>query len=294
MMEQATFCVGKSRVAKVPNLDLDQTKCVCDILPKETGELTAFSQTSWATLTNAAEIRQDFVWELLKSSQISSPRGFYHRRCYQAYTHKKTLQRKQVQRKQVQRKRDTEATHAHPTTSDSDNDCLSGSPGGSTVTATGSSGLGRLTRSKISKTDISACLFCKKRHNKQRKGKKSESLSECMTFQAAEAIREAAIARDDEEVLMELQCGPDAIAAEVWYHRSCYSAYTDKRTIQKLLEQKVLDENRMSKLGTRPYELAFQHLAIEIQQQIIENAESGAAIRMSDLRSRYVLQFAIF
>ena len=90
MMEQATFCVGKSRVAKVPNLDLDQTKCVCHILPKETGELTAFSQTSWATLTNAAEIRQDFVWELLKSSQISSPRGFYHRRCYQL-THTRRL-----------------------------------------------------------------------------------------------------------------------------------------------------------------------------------------------------------
>ena len=39
-----------------------------------------------------------------------------------------------------------------------------------------------------------------------------------MTFQASEAVREAAIARDDDQVLLELQCGPDAIAAEVQYH----------------------------------------------------------------------------
>ena len=35
-----------------------------------------------------------------------------------------------------------------------------------------------------------------------------------------------------------------------------------------------------------PYQLTFQQLAAEIQQAIVDNAESAAAIRMSDLRVR--------
>ena len=42
---------------------------------------------------NAADVRRDDVWRNLQSYQVDEPMGSYHRRCYQTYTHRKTLQR---------------------------------------------------------------------------------------------------------------------------------------------------------------------------------------------------------
>ena len=64
-MEQAIITVGSSCSRKVPRHDFDWSKCLCHILEQQSGDLTAFSQTSWSTLVNAAEIRRDDVWDFL-------------------------------------------------------------------------------------------------------------------------------------------------------------------------------------------------------------------------------------
>jgi hypothetical protein len=78
---------------------------------------------------------------------------------------------------------------------------------------------------------------------------------------------------------------PDAIAAEVKYHRSCYSSFTDTRSLKKLIEQKVAAENRQ--YGS-PYQRAFFHPQNEIQREVIDKAGSAVAAKVNDIRSRYV------
>lgn len=84
-----------------------------------------------------------------------------------------------------------------------------------------------------------------------------------MTFQAAMTVTEAASVREDDRILREVQCGPDAIAADARYHRSCYAAFTDRRALQKLLEKKVAEEDGPEDEEGSPYQ---HHLQNEIQR----------------------------
>jgi hypothetical protein len=61
--------------------------CMCHMLTKEKGELTHFTQNSWKTTWNAAEVHRDAAWDSLKSFQVTEPVAGYHRCCYQTYTH---------------------------------------------------------------------------------------------------------------------------------------------------------------------------------------------------------------
>ena len=57
-----------------------------------------------------------------------------------------------------------------------------------------------------------------------------------------------------------------------------------------VIEKGVSKENDVFRSESSPRQLAFQQLAAEIQQDIVENAESAAAINISDPKSRYVIQ----
>ncbi|XP_065182225.1 uncharacterized protein LOC135812936 [Sycon ciliatum] len=74
--------------------------CLCHCVKiegSEKEEKVNFTNTSWSRVVSAAKIRQDGTWAFLCQEQCSTdestPRGWYHRRCYAAYTHKKTLSR---------------------------------------------------------------------------------------------------------------------------------------------------------------------------------------------------------
>ena len=64
-------------------------------------------------------------------------------------------------------------------------------------------------------------------------------------------------------------------------------AITDTRAIQKLLENHITDEDGQEE-GDSPYRRAFQHIQSEVQREIVDNALSATAVKMSDLRNRYV------
>ena len=157
----------KSRPAKIPRrtVDLNST-CLCHVFGNEKGAVMRFTEKSWSTLVQAARVRQDGLWETLVSEGIDSdsePQGTYHRRCYQSYTHKKTLKGIAASRK---------ASNAVANSSDSDG-AACGDDGvldedgalGSIPASCGSTSSirKRITRSMTGKTNLKACLLCQKR-----------------------------------------------------------------------------------------------------------------------------------
>ena len=189
------------------------------------------------------------MWQNLQSQEASHPCGAYHRRCYQTYTHKKALDR-------IRKFRDSQAE-----ASISDDASMLDKAADSQVPESGSEhavSTRKSLRSVSVTVSLDACLFCGQKRWKHRKRKReSEPLSECMTFQAALAITEAANARQDERILRELQARPDAIASELRYHRSCYAAYTDKQSTQSILEKRVPEEDAGAEQQGSPFQRAF-------------------------------------
>ena len=121
---------------------------------------------------------------------------------------------------------------------------------------------------------------------------KRQKLAQCLTFEACEAIHNAAQIRSDDRILLEVLPGPgqpDAMAREIKYHRSCYAQYTHGKTLSCLLDRQHEAENRSQPLreGLTAFDRAFRRLAAEVQQNIISNAATGNVSRVSDLCCRY-------
>ena len=72
-----------------PEQNKDQ-KCICHTTDA-CDQTVAFSNTSWSTFKKAAEIRGDLIHKKMKEKWGEGPFHGFHRRCYQAYTHPKTL-----------------------------------------------------------------------------------------------------------------------------------------------------------------------------------------------------------
>ena len=143
----------------------------------------------------------------------------------------------------------------------------------------------RLTRSKVGKTLDDRCLFCQQARKKV-KGV-HQTLTSCMTFEACDAIYNAAYVRGDERVLLEVQPGqPDLIAKEISYHRVCYMKYTHPFYLQGISEAKVREESGGERGSV--YAKAFSQLASEIQRTILDNPGDGKFVSMPDLCEQYV------
>ena len=78
------------RPVKTPKLDWNS--CLCHFRDVS-GPLTVFRERSWGSLWGAAQGRRDQTVVFLRDSGavVSTPRGGYHRECYQSYTNKKSL-----------------------------------------------------------------------------------------------------------------------------------------------------------------------------------------------------------
>ena len=72
-----------------------------------------------------------------------------------------------------------------------------------------------------------SCIFCPpEKPAKYVKGTRTrEPLVQCVELQADARIREVAIKRNDTKVLA--LTSRDLVAAEAWYHKSCYKLYTN-------------------------------------------------------------------
>ncbi len=97
---------------------------------------TSFTDISWEKLKQCSEIRQDNIYDTIKTRWNEGPRGGYHRACYQEYTHKHKLDR-------IQRKRKSETETAHTSTSTYDEPSTK-----------------RTSRSSVPGPDLEKCILC--------------------------------------------------------------------------------------------------------------------------------------
>ena len=86
----------------------------------------------------------------------------------------------------------------------------------------------RTTRQNLPATDLTKCLICQETKRDKRKRRLTESLTQCLTFEAEYSLLNAAKSRGNERVVKELD-GRDAIALEVRYHRTYYQDFTHKK-----------------------------------------------------------------
>lgn len=130
----------------------------------------------------------------------------------------------------------------------------------------------RVTRQSVERTNLDVCLFCQRKY--KRKKNNCESLKQCQTFEAGAKIYEAALVRNDQRVLLQVQDGTiDCVAAELRYHFTCYRDF-------------VTLPRRATGLEATIYQEAFVSLAARVEAGLANTAELNA-MDMGELTKWY-------
>ena len=148
-----------------------------------------------------------------KSTGDANPKGYYHRKCHSAYTHKGHLERFKAKRTKSESGAEADAA-AKPVESNPPK-----KP--------------HLSRIKYGITSFDKCIICQ-REKTQKKGTKP--LSNYETFQAGRTLPNAAKVRQDERIIVAIEW-EDVVAIEVNYHRSCYKNYIWKKTVGQIAKK---------------------------------------------------------
>ena len=224
---------------------VDWSKCLCHDQKNEEKTLTQFTIRSWSTFKNAAEQRQDEIFNKLSEHWDGDVKGLYHRKCYQNYTNKSSLRFLQKR---------------------------SGSP--STI-ASESCPEKRPTRSSVSSTSFSNCIICQSSKTVKAtggiKGRVTEKLTLCQTFNAGETLLNAAKKHCDERIITQL-IDKDVVALEVRYHKSCFTKYMYR------------NQNPSDRLNSQN-DQAFQQLISEIEETVILQ---NKIVSLSELHEHYI------
>ena len=92
-----------------------------------------------------------------------------------------------------------------------------------------------------------------------------EPLVQCVELQADARIREVAIKRNDAKVLA--LTSRDLVAAEAWYHKSCYRLYTSVKGSDENNSTFLQDSNYKYKVAERKaYGRVTQYVQCELFQ----------------------------
>ena len=177
-------------------------KCIIhtETYDKDTGPLiTPKDYDSWKTLLDAAQVRNHGpILEIAaRLSEREVPNISYHRQCRSRFTLKRDLEN--LKRKSTERSGDGEE----------------------------SSGAAKLQHRSPSTSRVLEvkCIFCGK--YKFLKGTSTrETLTKARQLRADETLRQCAIEKQDEKILVITSM--DIVAAEAHYHHSCYTNYTRK------------------------------------------------------------------
>ena len=207
-----------------------------------TGKLSLLTAVSLAKVKEASQIRQDNI-----ISELVETHSAYHRECYQSYTNKDHLQR-------ITRKRQGEISQE-----------ITFAP---------------KQRRTIPTFNQPICIICQKQKYGRNK-KNLEILVQCQTFEAGKSITSAAEIRKDEKVLLQIR-GIDLIAEGIKYHRSCFQQYTNKKSLNLIINKPALPT--VSK--DEAYNKAFLELSCEVQDRVIDGYE---IMTMTMLLERYIM-----
>ena len=176
--------------------------CLCHIRKKNREKTTPFTENSWKTFQNAAQVREDPILIKYPSILGDQPFGSYHPLCYKQYTNSGHLKRLKNRRKSP-RKRLKPIEHEE--TED-------------------------VTPQKRSRrSDVSSpiapkqnkCFSCRKEIKWQKDQKNAERLLTCEDENVARRIKEAAFVRKDKRLLLDIgQKDPATITTlDLKYHK---------------------------------------------------------------------------
>ena len=224
-------------------MDLDTSKtCIIHVESVDPGSnlVSPRDLDSWNTLLRAARLRQHTsLLDLAATlSEGEVPIVFYHRKCRQIFTMKRDLEELEYE-------------------SDS-----------AILQPKRQSARGKALSSRI--LDKS-CIFCPPdKSTKYVKGTRTrEPLVQCVELQADARIREVARKRNDAKVLA--LTSRDLVAAEAWYHKSCYRLYTSVKGTDEnnstFLQYNLQDSNYKYKVAEREaYGCMTQYVQCELFQ----------------------------
>lgn len=119
------------------------------------------------------------------------------------------------------------------------------------------------------------CLTSKYTSDSHSRKRKQEPLSQCLTYEADASLKQAAISKNDERMLVRIR-GIDLVAKEAHYHKSCYREYTRKDEAPKVCSKKNVAE--------------FERVFLDFSLNVIEKRviESGEVFRMDKLTQVFV------
>ena len=115
------------------------------------------------------------------------------------------------------------------------------------------------------------CIFCPPgKTSKYIKGTRTrEPLTKCVQLQADATIRNIAMQRQDARILV--VATRELVAAEAWYHKSCYKLDTNTKDLQNPAHKEDTAESdndaRYKLAEDTPYDQLFQH----IRQDLFQN-----------------------
>ncbi len=233
-------------------------ECIIHCCDDEEGSRLVSPQSldSWNSLVNAARIGKDApILDLMKElAEEEIPSIYYHRKCRSIFTMKKLLETITKKEDKAGESEDSEVAISLRLSS-------------------------RQVPHSCSTVYDVKCIFCQKNTKFIRGQKTRELLIQCRELRADSSIRNAAIKKMDGRMLAIVS--RDLVAAEGYYHRSCYRSYTR--------QEKVTGSGRHAEDSADEYEKAlsysYDELFMFIRNELFANPK---IVAMSDLTSHFV------
>ncbi len=241
-------------------------RCLCHVHLEETANYKLFTEKTWETFRQKANIRMDTIAQEMTDIWDGGHKHGYHMKCYQRYINTsrnlpgpvkiatiKTPPQKEIEiQSPVKKKLRNQAT-------------------------------------PVKGSDKNKCAICKSSKRKWVKGPGGRRIGEypklCSSFAANDALLDAAKKTNKFLMQAELTKTPDAVAGDVMYHRSCYRnfVYGHSHGYQHHEQKRetLSDTAKVKEI----HSVAFDKLCIELQKDLHDTKNVR---RMADIKARYI------
>ena len=219
-------------------------------------------KTGKDSVRQAADVRQDEVFDRLISLDLSTTDISYHRKCFQNYTSKTNLA-SVVSRRQKQASEPQEAAALL------DKTVLPATP---------------ITRAVRNPVDWNLCIVCQRLSHK-----KDRNLQNIMTKDCVNNLKAAAELRRDDVMLLRI-AGLDVIASEAQYHNSCLATYVSKTNLGKFSKpkEKKIASTSSERNEKEVYNDAFKKLTNSIESDLLQNGKAFLLSSLLDMFKSYL------
>ena len=142
----------------------------------------------------------------------------------------------------------------------------------------------RITRqaSSNNRTSDQICIFCEIISKYQKSSKTRDPLIKCCDLRANDSIRKSAIVKGDSRIIGVLS--RKIVAAEAWYHRSCYRDYTqpEKKSSKSTSAKSKASDNNEDNHGDIESQ-GYEKLFYFIRCDLLENPRLMTMIELKEM-----------